>query len=52
MSPAVAVELARLTLRFAGRDLPETDQEADELISALREALQAREADPSDDCPF
>jgi hypothetical protein len=48
-SPKQVYFIARLALRFAGHELPNTKAEAHELIQTLQGAL---EQGKTDDCPF
>lgn len=51
-SPRQVYFIARLALRFAGHELPETKAQASELIQTLSEALEQRTATVDADCPF
>lgn len=51
-SPRQVYFIARLALRFAGHELPESKAEAHELIQTLQEALEQRSGNVDTDCPF
>lgn len=51
-SPRQVYFIARLALRFAGHELPETKAEASELIQTLSTALEQRTGSVDADCPF
>lgn len=50
-SPRQVYFIARLALRFAGHELPETKAGAHELIQTLTAALEEAKGG-GDDCPF
>lgn len=54
-SPRQVYFIARLALRFAGHELPESKADAHELIQTLQAALAeqgGQNAAPGADCPF
>jgi hypothetical protein len=50
-SPRQVYFIARLALRFAGHELPDTKAGAHELIQTLQSALETQNGG-NDDCPF